>query len=168
MNGDQRLTPLIIIALCCLVLIETLTFYGVILSAIIVMVTAIVIRRQPDKSEMKAMMTSIMLSADDIADVLDQYKKFLTGSKQEYLMDRTVHRPALTDRDCQDPAISEFFFQYDAASRFLDRLEAKMNASQSLPELEMLLAVTDRRAVELKEAWSQARKAALRLGNGPA
>ncbi|WP_231686394.1 hypothetical protein [Corynebacterium deserti] len=114
--------------------------------------------------EVESLRTSIRLSAEDISDVQKEWAAFLSGADSDSLADRTLTRPALADPDCGDPAIEKFHFEISNANRFLGRLEARLQQSLLTSELETLLKVTDERALDLRETWLSARKAAHRLG----
>lgn len=153
-----------IIWLSCLALVLTLRLEGLVLAAIILLLTFVAHSMRPNQSESATLLTSIRLSAEDIRDIIDSYDQFLNGCDAKNLADRTLHRPALTDPDCTDPDIEAFYFQHDTAKRFLNRLDARLSTDLSVTQMEALLAVTDRRALELKEAWVKARRAAARFG----
>ncbi|MDO5075711.1 hypothetical protein [Corynebacterium sp.] len=152
----------LIIWISCAALALTLRLEGIVLAAIIILLMFVANSMRPNQSESATLMTSIKLSADDIRDVIDAYDRFLHGNDAKNLADRTLHRPALGNPDCDDPDIEAFFYQHDTAQRFLRRLEARLHTDLSVAQMEALLAVTDRRALELKEAWVRARRAAAR------
>ncbi|SFG34785.1 hypothetical protein [Corynebacterium spheniscorum] len=155
---------LLIIALCCVLLLVTLKQSGLMLVVPILAVTFLVIRHRPDESEARALRSSIQLSLEDITDTLDQFLLFRDSPEAEHLADRTLHRPALLDPDCPDPAIQKFHFEFHGCRSYIHRLHARLAADLSVPELEALLATTDARALELRESWLAARGAAHRLG----
>lgn len=152
------------VAACAVVLIW-FRLQGLILLLPILLVAIMVLRYRPDATEVNALRSSILLSAEDISDVLDEYNRFAGDSDAEALADRTLHRPALLDQDCAHPDIEEFHYQRSTARRFLNRLDARLaNPDLEISQLEILLSVTDERALELKESWLAARQAAQRLG----
>ncbi|MDN6246515.1 MAG: hypothetical protein L0J38_08285, partial [Corynebacterium casei] len=58
-----------------------------------------------------------------------------------------------------------FHYQLSTAKRYLRRLDARLaKANMETSEFEQLLKITDQRALELKESWLVARRAALALG----
>ncbi|WJZ02901.1 hypothetical protein [Corynebacterium freiburgense] len=152
----------LIIWLSCIILVLTLRLEGLVLAAIILLLMFVANSVRPNQSESATLLTSIKLSAEDIRDVIEAYDRFLHGSDSKNLADRTLHRPALTDPDCIDPDIEAFYYQHDTAQRFLRRLDARLSTDLTVAQMEALLAVTDRRALELKEAWVRARRAASR------
>ncbi|MBN9643313.1 hypothetical protein ACFSSC_04640 [Corynebacterium mendelii] len=156
--------PLAVAALCCIALIGWLKVTGVMLAGVILMLIYFLLHQKGNPSEAEALRTSIKLSAEDIRDVLDEYRDFLTGSEPDQQADRMLHRPALADKDCGNSDIEAFFFASQTAHRFLARLDARLAADLSVAQLDSLLSVTDRRALEIKEAWITARRTALRLG----
>lgn len=155
---------LLIISLCCVLLLMTLKQSGLLLVVPILTVTFLVMRHRPDESETRALRSSILLSLEDITDILDQFLAFRDSPDAEHLADRTLHRPALLDPDCEDPAIQKFHFEFHGCRSYVHRLHARLAADLGVPELEALLATTDARAVELRESWLAARGAAHRLG----
>ena len=108
--------------------------------------------------------TSIRLSAEDISDVIEEFERFRSGTDPDSVTDRSQKRPALADPDCAHPDIETFYFEYGTACRFIGRLDERLTGDLSIPQLETLLGVTDRRALDLRDAWARARRTALRLG----
>nr|WP_282441184.1 hypothetical protein [Corynebacterium pygosceleis] len=137
---------------------------GVILGVLIMSMAYFVLRHRPDGAEAESLATSIRLSAEDITDVLDEFERFRHGADSDSVADRSQKRPALADPDCGDPDIETFYFECGTARRFVSRLDDRLSTDLSIPELETLLGVTDRRALDLRDAWARARRAALRLG----
>lgn len=164
-NAGSRNLWLLLVAVCCLLLVVWLRGYGLLLSLPIILMTIVLVRHRPDEPEAKALRSSISLSADDIRDVIDDYEFFADSPDTDAVADRTLHRPALLDQDCDHPDIEAFHFQRMTNRRFLNRLDARLAADLSVSELEQLLNVTDRRALELKEAWLMARRSAKQLGD---
>lgn len=161
----RRWLAVLFIALCCVALIGALRLPGLFVSLILVALAYLLFQSRPDNTEQNTIRTSIDLSVEDITDVLESYEKFVNCPDADCIADRTLHRPALLDEDCQDPAITEFFNQHDSNKRFLRRLNARLAKPQlEVSELELLLKVTDKRAAALKESWLLARQAAARLG----
>lgn len=156
--------PIAVIGVCCLVLVLWLKLPGLILAGVIVAAVFGFNQLRPLTPEISSLTTSIRLSADEIAHVQSSWQDFLTATDADSLADRTLHRPALVDPDCGDPDIEKFHFEISNAARFMGRLEARLNAGLSVSQLEALLNVTDDRALELRESWLSARKAAQRLG----
>lgn len=152
----------LIIWISCAALVLTLRLEGVVLAAIIILLMFVANSMRPNQSESATLLTSIKLSAEDIRDVIEAYDRFLHSSEPKNLADRTLHRPALANPDCTDPDIEAFFYQHDTAQSFLRRLDARLTTDLTVAQMEALLAVTDRRALELKEAWVRARRAAAR------
>lgn len=153
-----------LIAVSCLVLILWLKAYGLVLAVPIIAITALILRTRHDAPETDALRSSIMLSAEDIADVIQDFDHFAGSPHTDAIADRTLNRPALLDQDCSHPDIENFHFQCQTNRRFLNRLEAKLTTDLSVAELDQLLGVTDRRALEFKESWLLARRSAKRLG----
>ena len=156
--------PLALIGICCLILVLWLRVPGVILSGLIIAAVFSFTRLRPLSPEVSSLMTSIRLSADEITEVQDEWDNYINGTDTDALADRTLHRPALADPDCDDATIEKFHFELATASRFLGRLDARLSSGPTLPQLEGLLRVTDERALDLRESWLSARKAAHRLG----
>ncbi|MDO5669508.1 MAG: hypothetical protein Q4G50_05845 [Corynebacterium sp.] len=156
---------LAIILLACVAVLGIFRLQGLLLIIPILVVAAFVMTRRPDTRETTALRSSILLSADDIRDVVAEFERFADSPDTTAIADRTLARPALLDLDCTDPDIAAFHHAYATARRFLGRLDARLaNESLEVPQLESLLQVTDMRALELKETWLAARQAAQRLG----
>ncbi|QCB28628.1 hypothetical protein [Corynebacterium endometrii] len=154
-----------LVVLAAVILIAVLKTSGFIIALILAGVAWLMVNSRPDASEHKALRSSIRLSAEDIADVMQQYEDFRESADIDSVTDRTLHRPALMDTDCDHPAVEAFHYQYSSARRYLRRLEAKLNNPQlDTNELENLLKTTDHRAAEIRECWVEARRAAYRLG----
>lgn len=154
-----------LIILASVILIALLKTPGFIIALILAGVAWLMVNSRPDASEQKALRSSIKLSAEDITDVLDQFNEFKTSVDTDSVADRTLHRPALLDQDCNDPAVETFHYHQASAQRFLRRLDARVNdPNLEINELENLLKVTDQRAAEIRESWLEARRAAIRLG----
>lgn len=162
--SEAQKWPIIVIGLACAGLVFWLKLPGLVIAIFIVLAVVMFLRLRPLSPEAASLEHSIRLSADDIADVNAAYEDFLSSSDTDSIADRTLHRPALADPDCGDPDIERFHFEIANALRFLHRLETRLIAAPSIPQLEGLLKVTDSRALELQETWLVARKAAYRLG----
>lgn len=148
-----------------LVVLSALRFTGLIICLIILPLALFMLYSRPDASEQKTLRSSISLSADDIEDVVEEYEYFAHSTEAEAIADRTLHRPALLDLECEDSAIEKFHYQLSTAKRFLRRLDARLaKSNMETSEIEQLLKITDQRALELKESWLAARRAALALG----
>ena len=156
--------PWVAISSVCLLLIFFLKWEGIILTGVILLVIYLASRYRPDSQEAEALVSSIVLSREDIEDVLVQYDKFLNSQDADAIADRTLHRPALADEDCNDPDICAFHFLADTSRRYVSRVNSRLKRDLSVQQLEVLLLVTDKRALELKEAWLLVRKSAHRLG----
>ncbi|BAU96275.1 hypothetical protein N24_2013 [Corynebacterium suranareeae] len=164
-NGSRSSKlPLFVIGICCLLLILWLKLPGILLATIIAVATFSVMRMRTSTPEVSSLRTSIRLSSEDITDVQNEWQQFLNSPDADALADRTMARPALADPDCGDAAIEKFHYEISNANRFLGRLEARLHQNLLVSELETLLKVTDERALELRETWLDARKAALKLG----
>ncbi|MEZ2121131.1 MULTISPECIES: hypothetical protein [unclassified Corynebacterium] len=155
---------LAVIGLICVLLAVVMKLEGIILGFLIISMSYFVLRHRPDGAEAESLATSIKLSAEDITDVIDEFERFLHGTDADSVADRTHKRPALADPDCSEPDIERFYFEYATARRFVSRLDKRLTADLSVPQLETLLGVTDRRALDLRKAWVHAKRAALRLG----
>lgn len=156
--------PIAIIGVSCLALVLWLKLPGLILALIIIAGVFGVTQLRPLSPEVSSLMTSIQLSAEDITAVQQEWDNYLNGTDAESLADRTLYRPALANPDCNDPDIERFHFDLATANRFIGRLGARLEAGLSVPQLEGILKVTDERALNLRESWLAARKAAHRLG----
>lgn len=154
---------MVAIALCCVALVVMLKFQGLLLAVIVLAAVYFMTRNRPDQREVLDLRSSIQLSAEDIEDVLSQYHDFLHSVDSDAIADRTLLRPALADADCEDEAIQRFFFLQGTSERFLRRVRHRLTKELSVGQLEKLLSVTDRRAMELQEAWTQARRRARQL-----
>ncbi len=163
-DPPRAMWPWVFTAACCIALIVLLKWEGVVLAGIIGLVIYLASRWEPNSQEATALVSSIVLSREDIEEVLRQYDNFLTSQDADAIADRTLHRPALADEDCCDPDISAFHFLVDTSKRYVSRVNSRLKGNLSVQQLEALLLVTDRRALELKEAWLLARKSAHRLG----
>lgn len=168
--APQRGVPrlyLIGLAAGCVLLVWLMKLPGLLLAGMLLTVVFVATRRDPGAAgrEAAALTNSVRLSAEDIRDVLEAFEKFRTSQDADALADRTFNRPALADPDTSDPEIQRFHYQCHGARRFLNRLEARLaDPDMTVRDLERLLAVTDRRAVELEESWLTARRAARRTG----
>ena len=156
--------PLVATGLLCMVLTAWLKLEGIILGALIMSLAYFVLRHRPDGAEAESLATSIRLSAEDISDVIEEFERFRSGTDPDSVTDRSQKRPALADPDCAHPDIETFYFEYGTACRFIGRLDERLTGDLSIPQLETLLGVTDRRALDLRDAWARARRTALRLG----
>ncbi|AKK08991.1 hypothetical protein HCH15_04285 [Corynebacterium testudinoris] len=157
--------PLVVIIVVALFVFAWLRLQGLLLLLPILAIAALLLWKRPNSTETDSLRTSIALSADDIRDVIAEYEHFSTSPDADALADRTLHRPALADHYCDDPAIESFHHQSSTARRYLSRLEARLaNRDLEVGQLENLLNVTDERALEIKNAWLEARHAAKRLG----
>lgn len=164
--SSQRSTLAILLTVvACTALIVLLKAPGVIISILLASAVWLMSSARPEASEHAALRTSIELSAEDISDVIAEFKNFETSPDPDALADRTLHRPALLDLDTNDPDIEAFHYQYASALRYLKRLPARLaNPMLSTSQLEHLLTITDQRAADLKESWLTARRAAQKLG----
>lgn len=165
-NSRGTRTLWIIVAVACILLVFTSRALGVLVALGLVLGVALYLARRPEADpEARTLRTSIQLACEDIEDTLGQFDSFATSNYADSLADRTMHRPALLEPDCDDPDISKFHFEASAARRFLTRLNARL-ANQDLPvrDLEKLLEVTDERGRQLRDSWVDARRAARRLG----
>ena len=61
-------------------------------------------------------------------------------------------------------AIAEFRFLAQSARRFVSRIEIRLKWEPTVPQLEALLTVTDKRAENIRAAWLEARRVAAQLG----
>ncbi|MBI9000647.1 hypothetical protein M0E87_05335 [Corynebacterium sp. CCM 9185] len=156
--------PLVVTGFLCLLLASWLKLEGIILGALIMSMAYFVLHHRPDGAEAESLATSIRLSAEDIADVIEEFERFRHGTDADTVADRSQKRPALADPDCSHPDIETFYLEYGTARRFLDRLDERLSGDLSVPQLETLLGVTDRKALDLRDAWARARRAALHLG----
>lgn len=148
---------------CCLVLIVWLKTIGIVLSLCIAAAVYGMLRLRVDTPENACLNHSIMLSAIDITDVIAEFEHFQNSNDSDAMADRVLHRPELNNPDSTDLDIEAFYFQLSTARRFLTRLQAHLATANTTEELESLLSITDRRALELKEAWHAARRAAYRF-----
>lgn len=162
---QRTIFGVIAIMVAVFVVLSSLRLTGLLICLIILPLALFMLYSRPDASEQKTLRSSISLSADDIEDVAEEFEHFAHSPEAEAIADRTLHRPALLDPECQDPAVEKFHYQLSTAKRFLRRLEARLSSpSMETNELEQLLTVTDQRSFELKESWLEARRAALALG----
>lgn len=155
--------PLWLIIGGCVVLVVWLRWEGVVLAAIIAAITAAVMRFRPDSAEVETLRASVLLSMEDIQAVISAYEHFLHGTDSEAIADRTMLRPALADETSMVPEIEHFHELRVTAERFCARAQVRLESGMSVAHLEGLLQATDRRAVELQQAWTQARHAARKL-----
>lgn len=162
--GSGITWPWVAIAGACLLLIGLLRIEGAAISCIILVAAFLVSRYHPYSQEAAALKASIILSREDIEDTLRKYEEFLYKNDTESIADRTLHRPALADETCTNPDISSFHFLASNSRRFVSRVNHRLRRNLSIQQLESLLKLTDVQALELKEAWVQARRAAQKLG----
>ncbi|MDY3127806.1 MAG: hypothetical protein SOW59_06720 [Corynebacterium sp.] len=163
---QRNILALILIFIASIIVIWTLKLPGVFIVLLIVPAALLMLCSRPDASEQQALRASIALSSEDIEDVLAEYEEFQTSPTAEAIADRTLYRPALADADCDNPDIEQFHFQRANAQRFLNRLQARMaKPDLDISYLEQLLSITDSRALEFKESWLAARRAAAALGS---
>lgn len=163
-NPRTPVWPLVVIGLSGVLLVLWLKVPGLILALLLAAAVYLVRQRRDLDPEIASLITSIRLVAESITDVQDSWDTFREGTDAEALADRTLTRPALADPDCGDPEIERFHFEMNNAGRFLNRLEARLQAPLSVNQLETLLRVTEERALAIEESWLSARKAARRLG----
>ncbi|MBD8028735.1 hypothetical protein [Corynebacterium gallinarum] len=156
--------PFVVIGLCCLVLVIWLKLPGLVLAGLIIALVYSIRQMRTHSPEISSLITSIQLSADEIRDVQEEWETFLNDPATDALADRTLHRPALADPDCADPDIQRFHFTLNSARRFIRRLEARLQGELTVPQLEGILQVTDARALDLRETWLAARRAAHHIG----
>ncbi|MEJ5996923.1 hypothetical protein [Corynebacterium sp. H130] len=149
--------------LLCIWMMVTLKVSGVLLSIGVAGLLLIATRR-PDGLEIEAIVASIQLSAEDLADVISDFDRFCTSPDVQSLEDRTLLRPALMDRDTQVPEIATFHEDVANAQRFLHRLPARLAGELSVKQAEKLLMITDERVAALRESWLSARRAARDIG----
>ncbi|WP_075726495.1 hypothetical protein [Corynebacterium aquilae] len=120
--------------------------------------------RGPTPEQTQSMERSLYLASTELQEVVGAYESFCDSPAPEMLADRTLYRPALMDPGVDSEPIQRFFFEYQAARRFLHRLPARMSSCSSLDQLEHLLTITDERTASLQVAWREAYIAAARLG----
>lgn len=164
-NGQRQALAMALAIIGSVALIALMKGPGLFFAFGLVIATYVMVRSRPDATEHRTLRSSIRLSAEDVSDIIAEYDMLAHSDCAEAIADRTLHRPALYDVYCDDPDIEAFHFQCDSARRYLDRLQLRLDAPDlEIPDLERLLTVTDDRAVELREAWLAARRAAFRLG----
>lgn len=156
--------PWFVIGTCCLALIFFLKYEGVVLAILISALAYLAIRFQPNSAEATALQSSILLSLEDIDAVLDEFHKFLYSSEADYVADRTLQRPALTEANSTDPDIEQFWLLAKSSKNFTKKIRLRLRRPLQVAQLEQLLTLTDARVEELQAAWSAARRAALRRG----
>lgn len=154
----------VLLAICCALLVLFLRAQGVFLAIVILAVAFFFSMYRPNRREQTTLASSILLSREDILDVLAEYDAFLTSPDAKNLADRTLERPALADENCHHPAIAEFRFLAQSARRFISRIEIRLKWEPTVPQLEALLTVTDKRAEDIRAAWLEARRVAAQLG----
>lgn len=157
--------PFVVIGLYCLVLVLWLKLPGLVMASLIIALVFSIRQMRTHSPEISSLVTSIQLSADEIRDVQEEWETFLNDPSADALADRTLHRPALADPDCADPDIQRFHFTLNNARRFIRRLEIRLQGELTVPQLEGILKVTDSRALDLREAWLAARRAAHQIGS---
>lgn len=153
-----------VLVVCNMLLVAFFRTQGIVLALIITAVAIFFQLYRPDRREQDTLISSILLSREDITDVLSAYDAFLTSPDAKNLADRTLERPALRDEACNHPVIAEFRFLASTTRRFVTRVEVRLQRDLTIPQLEALLAVTDKRAVEIRDAWVEARRVAAQLG----
>lgn len=167
-NGRDNLALLLLVvsALAAIVLLRTA---GVVLVAVAAVVVLLYLTRSAQEPETASLRGSVRLSAEALTAVLEEYDQFAASPDADHLADRTLYRPALLDPGCRDPDIAAFHHHRNASARFLRRIEGHLqNPNLSVRELESLLQTADERSRQLEQAWWDARRAARRLGPGPA
>ncbi|PFG28555.1 hypothetical protein [Corynebacterium renale] len=121
----------------------------------------------PEHAEAQRLRLAIADTADEIRDVLAEFDRFCHDPSPEYLADRTLYRPELTNADTRDECIGQFHFVRGTAERYLTRLDAHLASPRILvPQLEKLLTLTDQRLYQLQWSWTEARARARELGSG--
>lgn len=166
MSGRYRYTVWLVTAVAALSLVFVGKLVGTVLAILLVAsVAALLQRSTPYHAELGALRTSLQLTCDEIAAVLDDYDTFSSSNDPTALADRTLHRPRLLEVDSDNTEIARFHYEAHAARRFLHRLPARVNdAELSAEQLNTLISVADERARDLRDAWIAARQAAKRLG----
>ncbi|MDO5031684.1 hypothetical protein [Corynebacterium sp.] len=165
--NQRRIFALCVALSAAVLLIMTLKLPGLFIAILVAWAMWLLATSRPDQSEHTALRTSIALTVEDITDILSQYEAFISSEDPDNLADRTLHRPALADADCTEPAIAAFHYEAHGAERFLRRLSARLHRSDiETKELESLLKIADERADQLKESWLAARRVAKTLGPG--
>lgn len=154
---------LFVICVCCMALVWWFKTFGVVLSIGIAAVLYWALKLRTSAPEAYSLHCSIELSRADITDVIEAFERFRDSGDSEAIADRTLHRPELNNPNSKDSDIECFYFQLATAQRFLERLELHLASASTTEELESLLAITDKRALELKQSWIAARRAALRF-----
>ncbi|WP_246846862.1 hypothetical protein [Corynebacterium sp. sy039] len=154
---------MIFIILCCVLLVYLLKTAGLIIAIIIGIGAFISWYYRPNYQEVTTLRASILLSVEDIQEVLNQYQKFSFGNDADSIADRTLYRPELINKNSRVSAISAFHDLYSASENFISRVHVKLEEDLDAAQLKSLLYITDRRAQELQQAWIMARQAALTL-----
>lgn len=140
---------------------------GLILGIILLVLAGVYIGFNSQNPEIEGLCSSVRLAGEDLQDLLDEYEDFAFSDDPTHVADRTLLRPELLNQDSKVEPIAAFHFQRAGTQRFLRRLEGHLTReSLSVYELENLLALTDARAVRLREAWWSARQAAQEIGPG--
>lgn len=146
-----------------MLLVVTLKLPGALLALLMIGAMSFMSRVRPNSSEILALRSSIELSLDDINETLTQYENFRSGTDTDAIADRTLLRPELANEDSEVAEIESFHYLRRGASRFLNRVDAKLASDLDASQLLKLLEVTDQRAAQLQESWIEARRAARRL-----
>lgn len=115
--------------------------------------------------EVEALRSSLRVARDDIAQVVAEYDDFASGTSADAIAERTLTYRALAQPHSDIPAIEDFHLRLGSSRRFLSRVDAHLrNNDLDRHALERMINIADQRALELAESWTDARRAARRLG----
>lgn len=148
-----------------ILLVARLGFLGLILGIGLAAIAFVGFRNSTVDPEIEALKASLRVARDDIAEIIDWYDDFTTGSDLEALTQRTLTYRALAVPNSDIPEIEDFQLRLDSSRRFLARVDTHLLQSDlSRHELEKLITIADQRASELACSWSDARRAARNAG----
>lgn len=163
-DGAFWLTAVLVVAI---VLGSRFGWPGAIIAAALAVVTFAAYWRSTRDPEVDALRSSLAVACEDITQVIEEYEDLANGQSTDAIADRTLNYPALVERDSGDPAIEDFHLRLGSAKRFVGRVDKHLLSNDlDRHALERLLNIADQRAEELEESWSDARRAARKLGPG--
>lgn len=140
-------------------------YVGLLLGAILAAVAFMGFWKSTVDPEIESLKASLRVARDDIAQIIAEYDDIIAGATTDAIADRTLNYPALTDSRSDVPEIEEFQLRLGSSRRFVGRVDKHLLAGDlDRHSLERLITIADQRAAELAESWSDARRAARRLG----
>ncbi|PAT07089.1 hypothetical protein CKJ81_00395 [Corynebacterium hadale] len=138
---------------------------GLMLTLLLIPLALAIHRRYDTNPEIASLKASLRIARDDMEEILQSYDDLKHGTSTQSVADRTLHYPALANGDVSQHSISEFLLRTSSARRFIARIDGYLESPDiDRFQLEKLIGIADERALELSEAWDDARRAARQIG----